>query len=288
MIERALHEIDSGLKTRSVDIDILRETYYREAGSEMTFSPDREETVRSIKTKEIIAALRKGNTVIDDDMNYFRSMRKEVADTCCKMKIHYAIIYVNTPLAICLLWNRKRAPSIPDDLVKRIADRFDAPGKRSYSWDEPLCVVNMEPASREQDFARFRNALQHALALVEAKKAIATNMVDPDIAFKTPAFWNIALTERIVNEGYLDKILKESSGDVPRETKAASNAIDAFDVAARRAIAIRHKESNPLPEKLLALIKQFKKDAVLALRSNPALLDDYIKKFKAMLGIVDE
>jgi O-phosphoseryl-tRNA(Sec) kinase len=41
----------------------------------------------------------------------------------------------------CLKWNRQRATNIDDEVILRIYQKFDIPGKK-YKWDVPLMEID--------------------------------------------------------------------------------------------------------------------------------------------------
>lgn len=73
------------------------------------FEPDLEHFIRGATYRTIQEALRWGLIVISDDINYYRSIRRQLKRIADRAKADYAIIHVNTPLEVALKWNRKEA-----------------------------------------------------------------------------------------------------------------------------------------------------------------------------------
>jgi L-seryl-tRNA(Sec) kinase len=144
-------ELDLSMKTIIIESDAIRNMIpsYRE----QRFNPDHEPVVRSAMVTLIKHFLQEDYLVINDDMNYYKSMRHDLREIAIKMNVSFGIIYVSTPREIALSWNEKRGFPIPQDVIEDVYNKFDIPGK-DYEWDNPfltvdLSVVEPEPAAKE-------------------------------------------------------------------------------------------------------------------------------------------
>ncbi len=105
------------------------------------FEPELEQFVRGATYRTIQEALRWGLVVLSDDINYYRSIRRQLKRIADRAKADYAIIYVNTPLEVSLKWNKERGEPIPNSLIEEIYYKLDRPGEK-YRWDTPLLVLD--------------------------------------------------------------------------------------------------------------------------------------------------
>ncbi|HME51386.1 MAG TPA: AAA family ATPase [Candidatus Lokiarchaeia archaeon] len=264
-----------------VDIDVLRTDFYKGEGIDAIFSPEHEASIREGKIKEIVANLEQGKSIIDDDMNYFRSMRKEIADACCKSRVHYAILHVDTPLKKCIEWNHKRGDTIPNEVVEKVANRFDEPESRGYAWDAPFCTVNLAKMSIEQATSDFLQRYTRTSLMFKAKTNLEKLLANAISVLENPAFWNLAKLDAIVNKGYLVNDVAEWKA---RIDSGSSNAVNSFDLATRRAVNAHVKKAGPISKDLLLVIQNFKKNAIKAIKKDPSRLDALLVEFNTILG----
>lgn len=108
---------------------------------ERTFEPGLEDFVRGATYRVIQEALRWKLIVISDDMNYYRSIRRQLKRIAERAKAHFGIIYLTTPLETALKWNSQRGTPIPDSLVEEVYQKLDRPGEK-YRWDSPLLTLD--------------------------------------------------------------------------------------------------------------------------------------------------
>lgn len=118
-----------------------------------TFDPELEHFVRGATYQTIREALRWGLIVISDDINYYRSIRRQLKRISDQAKADYAIIYVNTPLEVALKWNKKRGEPIPNSVIEEVYNKLDKPGEK-YRWDSPLLVLDLSKNDLE-DLAKL-------------------------------------------------------------------------------------------------------------------------------------
>jgi tRNA uridine 5-carbamoylmethylation protein Kti12 len=103
------------------------------------FLPELENPVRRLTLARVRDALREGFPVILDDLNYYRSMRRQAYTIARDMRLPYFLVHLATPEKRCLELNAARGKTIPDDVIVTDAVRFDAPGEES--WDEAYLTL---------------------------------------------------------------------------------------------------------------------------------------------------
>ena len=133
-------ELDLSMKTVMIESDAIRNMIpsYREH----RFNPDHEPVVRSAMFELIKHFLEQDYIVINDDMNYYKSMRHDLREIALEMNVPFAILYVSTPREVALSWNEKRGLPIPQEVIEDAFNKFDIPGK-DYEWDSPLLTVDL-------------------------------------------------------------------------------------------------------------------------------------------------
>ncbi|WXG39910.1 MAG: AAA family ATPase [Candidatus Freyarchaeum deiterrae] len=108
---------------------------------EEQFDPKRESFIKETTLHIVNYLLAKGKTVISDDTNYYNAMRRDLIKIAKKNKGEYAIVYLHAPLEFALKWNKERGEPIPPEVILKINDKFDVPGKK-YKWDQPIVSID--------------------------------------------------------------------------------------------------------------------------------------------------
>ncbi len=111
------------------------------------FNPDFEPFIKSWTLNNIRFCLKNERIVINDDMNYYKSMRHDLKQVAEKNQANFVLIHIKIPLETALKWNIKRGSPIPQDVIKRVADRLDLPG--DYKWDTPLATIQTDKIGAE-------------------------------------------------------------------------------------------------------------------------------------------
>ncbi len=138
MLKEKFEKIFSIFKVLIVDPDKIRNEI-----SPGKFDFNKEQVVRTKNLDAIRTALKNQFIVISDDLNYFSSMRHDLKKIADNLSIKYFIVHITTPLDVCLKWNKKRGKSIPNNVIKRISNKFDNFDK--YSWDYP--IIRYDPTN---------------------------------------------------------------------------------------------------------------------------------------------
>jgi tRNA uridine 5-carbamoylmethylation protein Kti12 len=109
------------------------------------FDPDLEPFIKDETLSKIQGFLKEDIIVINDDMNYFKSMRHELKQIAHANQAHFVLIHIATPLETALTWNEDRGFPIPQGVIQRVHKKFDQPG--TYTWDNPLLTIHPEETS---------------------------------------------------------------------------------------------------------------------------------------------
>lgn len=128
-----------------VDPDCLRGKEHKP----LQFRPENEPGIKQKLLENTTKYLQAGYIVIVDDLNYYQSMRHDLLRLAVELDVPYCIIFVNTPLEVCLTWNEKRGFKIPNELIEKIARKFDYFGR--YAWDQPDFVVDLSSSNFSLD-----------------------------------------------------------------------------------------------------------------------------------------
>ena len=134
------------------------------------FQPELEQFVRAATYRTIEEALKSRLITISDDINYYRSIRRQLKRIADRAKADFAIIYVNTPLEVALEWNKERGEPIPNSLIEEVYYKLDKPGEK-YRWDTPLIVL--DPSKNElEELAKALASKVHEKARTKAEATV--------------------------------------------------------------------------------------------------------------------
>jgi len=122
-------------RVKIIDPDIIRQKL-----SPDKFEPEKEQIVRKKNLELIRRELERGYIVISDDLNYYSSMRHDLKEIAESFRINFIIIHIATPIEFCLKWNEARGSPIPNEVIKKVQDKFDNFDK--YSWDYPEVIID--------------------------------------------------------------------------------------------------------------------------------------------------
>ncbi|XRO74890.1 L-seryl-tRNA(Sec) kinase [Methanocaldococcus sp. 28A] len=126
------------LSKNNIDVIILGSDLIRE--SFPIWKEKYEEFIRK-ETYRLIDSALKHYWVIVDDTNYYNSMRRDLINIAKKYNKNYAIIYLKAPLDVLIKRNIERGEKIPNEVIKKIYEKYDEPGKK-YRWDEPFLIID--------------------------------------------------------------------------------------------------------------------------------------------------
>ena len=110
-------------RSRTKSLDVLRTTL-KEQQEKISASENRSST----------------KLILMDDNFHLRSMRREVYRICqdsvvsadSRHKIYFVILWLDIPRKVCLERNQRRDRSVPDDVVRRMSETLEPPGKESF------------------------------------------------------------------------------------------------------------------------------------------------------------
>ena len=141
------------------NVTIVSSDDWRDADYYTDWRPQRERLVRQATLAKVDELLRQGKSVIDDDTNYYESMRHELFKIALERECIFAIAHVTTSLEVAISWNSKReSTEITEDIIRRIDERFDPPGER-YLWDYPAAEVDMAGQNLDSAVAKILKIL---------------------------------------------------------------------------------------------------------------------------------
>jgi len=135
-LKGVLEEKSNNLTVKIIDPDKIREEI-----TPSKFNYKVEPIVREKNLNRIKKELEQGYIVISDDLNYYSSMRHDLKDLANYFHIKFFIIYISTPFKICKKWNKKRKKPIPNNVIKKIQQKFD--GFDRYNWDQPFAEYDL-------------------------------------------------------------------------------------------------------------------------------------------------
>jgi tRNA uridine 5-carbamoylmethylation protein Kti12 len=93
------------------------------------------------------------SVILLDDNFFLRSMRKQVHQVCQRciaaataadessmLEIYFGVVWVDTPLDVCLERNRDRGASrqVPEDVITRMHQRMEPPDPKKATWEQAV------------------------------------------------------------------------------------------------------------------------------------------------------
>lgn len=136
-----------------IDTDEIRKNLFGP-----NFDPSQETIVIQKKLALIQKQISNDHALIVDDMHYYVSMRHEIYTLVRNQHGLFIAIYCDTPLEICLQWNHLRSNSVPEKVIRDVAEKFNFPGKK-YRWDKPFFTVHIEKNTMKDDIDRIFDKL---------------------------------------------------------------------------------------------------------------------------------
>jgi len=188
---------NSKMKIIIVDPDKIRKEL-----SLKKFDYFKEKIVRKKNLKAIKKSLKKGFIVISDDLNYYSSMRHELKNVADRLNLEFYLVYISTPLKVCLKWNEMRGNTIPEGVVKGINQKFDQFGK--YRWDIPILELDF---SKDID---LNETIENLVNLIEKDQKVK-------IESKTKPFSSIRASN--YSNEKLDVITRKIVGEILQNSK---------------------------------------------------------------------
>ena len=155
-------ESDFQNKVEIIDPDIIRDEAFP-----TSFDFKNEPQIREKNIQSVRMHLKKGYIVINDDLNYYSSMRHDLKLIADSLNIKFYIIHISTPLKLCIKRNKERGKSIPNKVIKNIYNKFDNFDK--YKWDTPFETFDITQTKDEIQFIKILSD-KIALNLQEQKE----------------------------------------------------------------------------------------------------------------------
>ncbi len=123
------------------------------------FDPKLERVARELFLRSVETCLdAELDLVIADDTNYYSSMRRELAFLALEREVPWGIVYIRASLDTCLRRNRERGEPIPEEVVRRIYDKFEPP--EPDRWWERTSLVLDDPRVSEKTLEFVRSNLR--------------------------------------------------------------------------------------------------------------------------------
>lgn len=199
-LKELLEKRFNNLKVKIIDPDKIRENIV--PGE---FDHNKEQIVRNKSLESVKKALDSGFIVINDDLNYYTSMRHDLKNIAENLSLQYFIIHISTPLEICVKWNEERGKPIPNSVIINISQKFDDFGK--YNWDIPIANYDL---SKLKDLNQYIEKLINLF--IQNLKILKARTEKKEF---------IKQTSSLDNEK-LDRITRKIVGDLLRTPKYSS------------------------------------------------------------------
>jgi len=132
------------------------------------FIPEREDSIRKLTLILIENAIDYFDIVINDDMNYYRSMRHDLYEISKRKKCNFFIIYFDIDLEDALKYNKDRGMPIPQNVIINVYKKFDKFG--TYKWDNPIITINSSLNTVENNVKFIIDKLKDKLEISQFNK----------------------------------------------------------------------------------------------------------------------
>ncbi len=141
-------------EVKIIDPDLLRDSL-----SLKSFDFQNEPRIREEALEKVRKYLKRGIIVINDDLNYYTSMRHDLKSIADDLGINFYTIHISTPLELCFKRNEKRGKPIPNEVIQKIHNKFD--NFKKYKWDYPFKTYT---ATQSRDPVNFIEELTNEIA----------------------------------------------------------------------------------------------------------------------------
>jgi tRNA uridine 5-carbamoylmethylation protein Kti12 len=160
---------------------------------------------------ECVDSLETSSLLILDDNFHLPSMRKQVYQACQRVvaghryehgsgsgsssvPIYFGIVYVDTPVALCLERNRQRQRAqdvVPDQVICKMRDTLQPPPAPNTYWEQPAAVLRID-GSHDKNIANtsdneteehdtVQRVLEFAATLCQQRESKVPPPVDPAV-----------------------------------------------------------------------------------------------------------
>jgi tRNA uridine 5-carbamoylmethylation protein Kti12 len=188
-------------------------------------------------------------TVVMDDNFFLRSMRRDVykicqqAAVCWENKanhdqdnatiqnfIYFGIVWMDTPLDVCLVRNRQRTHVLPDETIVKMSTRFEPPNSEKYDFERHSLQIHGDGdddhsynEQQDQIVSILSNVMAFINSLRQSHSAVSLPPPPPDGA-------KLAEERRNTIESQLhtyDKMLRSWVGHVAQMERSAAGPANA-------------------------------------------------------------
>jgi tRNA uridine 5-carbamoylmethylation protein Kti12 len=197
-------------KYKNFQVKIVDPDKIRNSISPFKFNHQKEQLVREKSLNDIRSGLNQGFIVISDDLNYYTSMRHDLKQIAEENKINYFILHIDTPLQICIKWNKERGVPIPQDVIYKINEKFDM--FDNYNWDNPILIIDPSKYDNLEDCAdKIINVIEKNLRMIHLDSYSKGKKTDKEQYHETlDRITRIVIGNIIKNENYHPFIKKIS------------------------------------------------------------------------------
>jgi tRNA uridine 5-carbamoylmethylation protein Kti12 len=122
------------------------------------------------------------SVILLDDNFFLRSMRKQVLQVCQRFTtesliLYFGVVWIDTPLEICLQRNRDRVRQVPEDVITRMSRRLEPPDPKKATWEQAVVRLDGNQHSTQENMDQLSRFVQDISTLCEPVEA----PVDPEM-----------------------------------------------------------------------------------------------------------
>ncbi|XP_038071333.1 L-seryl-tRNA(Sec) kinase-like [Patiria miniata] len=99
---------------------------------------------------------------IDDNM-YYRSMRHEYYQVAKKYSVGFCQVYLRCNTEVAVARNSQRRHGIPEETIRRMASRIEAPDRQVASWEKQSIHIDSEDSEKETTLSAIWDLITKAL-----------------------------------------------------------------------------------------------------------------------------
>lgn len=217
-----------------VDPDLIRNLL---TDNNDDFDYNKEPQIREEALNKVQIELKTKNIVISDDLNYYHSMRRDLRMIAEDLNVPYFIVYVSTPIKICLDWNIIRGSPIPEDVIYVINEKLDKFDR--YNWDKPTFSVDLSKINNIQEttleilkIIEYNLELREKTAINSRKKITNESLIkkkkELDLLTRRIVSELIKKQEMAVNNKIISKFRKEFIKKISKSELAVDQILSLF------------------------------------------------------------
>lgn len=131
--------------------------------------------------------------ILLDDNFYLRSMRKDIARSLQeRTDVYFGMIYLQSDVLTCLERNRNRARTIPESIIRSMADRMEPPRDASpYYWDVNVLQLDTSNVDVVHDWDTIQDFIRHKLGPIPYPTVPTMTPAPLTLAQRRDAHWRL-------------------------------------------------------------------------------------------------